>query len=123
MSTKHPHLGAVRFASSPSYAVPQNSDIYKPPSDVKDYFKYPDPAVNDNNKNFTYFIIGLNGVTGAVFARNLVIGYLEHFSASADVLAVAKVEVDLASIPEGKNAVIKWRGKPIFIRHRTDDGM
>ena len=42
-------------------------------------------------------------------------------SASADVLAQAKVEVDLAAIPEGKNVIIKWRGKPVFIRHRTAD--
>ena len=42
-------------------------------------------------------------------------------SASADVLAMAKVEIDLASIPEGKNVIIKWRGKPVFIRHRTED--
>jgi len=42
-------------------------------------------------------------------------------SASADVLALAKVEVEMASIPEGKNAIIKWRGKPVFIRHRTPD--
>lgn len=61
-------------------------------------------------------------------------------SASADVLAMAKVEVDLRSIPEGKNVrliqpphpvspppthrsqvIIKWRGKPVFIRHRTPD--
>ena len=42
-------------------------------------------------------------------------------SASADVLAQAKVEVDLATIPEGKNVIIKWRGKPVFIRHRTQD--
>jgi ubiquinol-cytochrome c reductase iron-sulfur subunit len=41
-------------------------------------------------------------------------------SASADVLAMAKVEVDLNAIPEGKNVIIKWRGKPVFIRHRTD---
>lgn len=41
-------------------------------------------------------------------------------SASADVLAMAKVEVDLGSIPEGKNVIIKWRGKPVFIRHRTE---
>lgn len=40
-------------------------------------------------------------------------------SASADVLAMAKVEVDLNAIPVGKNVIIKWRGKPIFIRHRT----
>ncbi|ODM21308.1 hypothetical protein SI65_02151 [Aspergillus cristatus] len=44
-------------------------------------------------------------------------------SASADVMAQAKVEIGLAAIPEGKNAsvIIKWRGKPVFIRHRTKD--
>jgi len=49
------------------------------------------------------------------------IDFLVNMSASADVLAQAKVEVDLASIPEGKNVIIKWRGKPVFIRHRTED--
>jgi ubiquinol-cytochrome c reductase iron-sulfur subunit len=47
--------------------------------------------------------------------------FLVNMSASADVLAQAKVEVDLATIPEGKNVIIKWRGKPVFIRHRTAD--
>ena len=42
-------------------------------------------------------------------------------AASADVLAQAKVEIDLAAIPEGKNVIIKWRGKPVFVRHRTED--
>lgn len=42
-------------------------------------------------------------------------------AASADVLALAKVEVELGTIPEGKNVIIKWRGKPVFIRHRTPD--
>jgi ubiquinol-cytochrome c reductase iron-sulfur subunit len=27
--------------------------------------------------------------------------------------------VDLTNIPEAKNLVLKWRGKPIVIRHRT----
>jgi ubiquinol-cytochrome c reductase iron-sulfur subunit len=45
--------------------------------------------------------------------------FLKNMSASADVLAMAKVEVDLSAIPEGKNVIIKWRGKPVFIRHRT----
>ena len=40
-------------------------------------------------------------------------------SASADVLALAKIEVKLSDIPEGKNLTLKWRGKPLFIRHRS----
>ncbi len=45
------------------------------------------------------------------------------------MLALAKVEIDLSAIPEGlsvqhgltvpgKNVTFKWRGKPLFIRHR-----
>ena len=49
------------------------------------------------------------------------VDFLVNMSASADVLAQAKVEIDLAAIPEGKNVIIKWRGKPVFIRHRTAD--
>lgn len=40
-------------------------------------------------------------------------------SASADVLAMAKIEIKLSDIPEGKSVTFKWRGKPLFIRHRT----
>ena len=47
------------------------------------------------------------------------VDWLSSLSASADVLALAKVELDLTSIPEGKNVILKWRGKPVFIRHRT----
>lgn len=112
-----------RFLSIPANPAPASYDTYKPPGDQKEYIKKSGAAVEYKDKNFSYFVIGMNGVMGAIVARNLVLGYLEHFSASADVLAVAKVEVSLSSIPEGKNAVIKWRGKPIFIRHRTDEGI
>jgi ubiquinol-cytochrome c reductase iron-sulfur subunit len=47
--------------------------------------------------------------------------FLVNMAASADVLAQAKVEIDLSTIPLGKNVIIKWRGKPVFIRHRTED--
>jgi ubiquinol-cytochrome c reductase iron-sulfur subunit len=40
-------------------------------------------------------------------------------SATADVLALASAEFDLGEIDEGKTVTVKWRGKPVFIRHRT----
>lgn len=40
---------------------------------------------------------------------------------SADVLALAKIEVKLNEIPEGKSVTIKWRGKPLFVRHRSPE--
>jgi ubiquinol-cytochrome c reductase iron-sulfur subunit len=38
--------------------------------------------------------------------------------ASADVLAMASLEVDISGIAEGDGVTVKWRGKPVFIRHR-----
>ena len=63
---------------------------------------------------------GTYGVLFAVAAQATVTDWLVNMSASADVLAMAKVEVDINAIPEGKNVIIKWRGKPVFIRHRTE---
>jgi ubiquinol-cytochrome c reductase iron-sulfur subunit len=40
---------------------------------------------------------------------------------SADVLALANAEVDVGAVAPGQGMTIKWRGKPIFIRRRTDD--
>lgn len=42
-------------------------------------------------------------------------------SASKDVLALASLEVDLSSIEPGTTVTVKWRGKPVFIRRRTED--
>jgi ubiquinol-cytochrome c reductase iron-sulfur subunit len=36
------------------------------------------------------------------------------------VLALASVEVDIGNIPKGQMLTIKWRGKPVFIKHRTE---
>ena len=52
-------------------------------------------------------------------AKTVATQFVASMSASADVLAVAKIEVKLSDIPEGKSAVFKWRNKPLFIRHRT----
>ena len=41
-------------------------------------------------------------------------------SASADVLALASLEVELDKVELGTTQTVKWRGKPVFIRHRTD---
>lgn len=42
-----------------------------------------------------------------------------QWSASADVLAMASIEVDLSTIEVGKTVTVKWRGKPVFLKHRT----
>jgi len=73
----------------------------------------------DSRRLFSYLMIGGIGVSGAYGAKVAVGKTLSMMSASADVLALAKIEVKLSEIPEGKNVVVKWRGKPLFIKHRS----
>mmetsp|Transcript_8518 Transcript_8518/g.27830 ORF Transcript_8518/g.27830 Transcript_8518/m.27830 type:complete len:268 (-) Transcript_8518:76-879(-) len=41
--------------------------------------------------------------------------------ATKDVLALASLEVDTSGIEVGSTVTVKWRGKPVFIRHRNED--
>ncbi|KAK9309690.1 hypothetical protein QLX08_000695 [Tetragonisca angustula] len=72
-----------------------------------------------SRKSFTYIVTATTGVTTLYGVKTIVHDLVSSLSASADVLALAKIEVKLENIPEGKNAVFKWRGKPLFVRHRT----
>jgi len=73
----------------------------------------------DARKNFTYLMAGGLSVGAAYGAKSVVTQFVSSMSASADVLALAKIEIKLSDIPEGKSVTFKWRGKPLFIRHRA----
>ncbi|KAA8570808.1 hypothetical protein MFRU_011g01370 [Monilinia fructicola] len=90
-------------------------------SKIPDFSKYRSKKSGGSNLVYQYFMVGAMGALTAAGAKATVQDFLVNMSASADVLAMAKVEVDLNAIPEGKNVIIKWRGKPVFIRHRTAD--
>lgn len=112
------------FAVAPTTSFQQRlihtSAVIKDAPDVPDFTPY--RAKNpDSNRALSYLMVGSLGVLTASVAKSSVTEFLTTLSASADVLALAKVEIDLGAIPEGKNVVIKWRGKPVFIRHRTAD--
>jgi len=97
--------------------------------DVPDFTYYRRSAVKDPSAKssetaeermaFSYVMAGGFGLGGAYGAKALVNQFLSTWSASQDVLALAQIEIKLADIPEGKNMTFKWRGKPLFIRHRT----
>ncbi|KAJ8655030.1 ubiquinol-cytochrome c reductase, iron-sulfur subunit [Lichtheimia ornata] len=89
---------------------------------IPDFSKYKkNNTSGDASRSFAYMMVGTTGLVSAAGAQATVSDFLANMSASADVLALAKAEVDLNAIPEGKNVTIKWRGKPVFIRHRTAD--
>jgi len=76
-------------------------------------------TTQESRMAFSYLMSGALGVTAAYAATSTVNKFLGSLSASADVLAMAQIEINLADIPEGKSMVFKWRGKPLFVRHRT----
>jgi ubiquinol-cytochrome c reductase iron-sulfur subunit len=88
---------------------------------VPDFSSYRRETGDPTRRVFTYLLVGSATMLTANIAKKTVTDFLGTMSASADVLALAKVEIDLHHIPEGKNLVIKWRGKPVFVRHRTAD--
>lgn len=66
-----------------------------------------------------YVVMGGARVVYATMGRLSVMKIVGSLSATADVLALGTVEVDLAGIAEGTSAIVKWRGKPVFVKHRT----
>ncbi len=45
--------------------------------------------------------------------------FVDSMNPSADVLALASIEVNLGKVPTGQEIKVMWRGKPVFIRHRS----
>lgn len=46
--------------------------------------------------------------------------FIDQMNPAADTMALASTEVDVSVIPEGSEVRIIWRGKPVFVRHRSD---
>ena len=67
------------------------------------------------------FIVVASYSMGAVGAGAFAWPLIDQMNPAADTLALASIEVDISKIAEGQSITLKWRGKPVFIRHRTAD--
>jgi ubiquinol-cytochrome c reductase iron-sulfur subunit len=67
-------------------------------------------------RDFLYVAAGAVGAVGVVGA---VWPLINQMNPDASVLALASIDYDLSSIAEGETVTIKWRGMPVFVRHRT----
>jgi ubiquinol-cytochrome c reductase iron-sulfur subunit len=47
--------------------------------------------------------------------------FIDQMNPDASALSLATIEVDIEPIEEGQAITVMWRGKPVFIRHRTAD--
>ena len=59
------------------------------------------------------------GAIGAVGAASFMWPFIDSMNPAADTLALASVEVNIGSVKEGQAVTVMWRGKPVFVRHRT----
>jgi len=73
-----------------------------------------------DKREFTYLALGGARLVYASAARLVLMKFIASMSATADVMAMAQLEVDTSSIAEGTSTIVKWRGKPVFVKHRTD---
>jgi ubiquinol-cytochrome c reductase iron-sulfur subunit len=65
------------------------------------------------------FLYVATGAVGAVGVAVTAWPFVDQMNPSAAVLALSSVEVDLAPVAVGQQVVVKWRGHPLFVRHRT----
>ena len=67
------------------------------------------------------FMVLTGTALGVVGAGALAWPFVDSMNPSADVLALSSIEVDLSAIQPGQTVKVKWRGVPVFIRHRTKE--
>ena len=65
------------------------------------------------------FLYLATGAFAAVGAANVVWPLIDQMNPDASVKALASIEIDLSAIDIGQSITVSWRGKPVFIRRRT----
>ena len=75
-------------------------------------------ASKQNRRDFLY----LSSITvGGVGVASFMWPFIKSMNPAEDTLALGTIEVDLSGINEGQSITVKWRGKPVFIRKRTQE--
>ena len=74
----------------------------------------PEPTKRD-------FLKLLTGSAAVIGAGALAWPFVDSMNPAKDVLALSSIEVDLGPVAVGQAITVVWRGKPIFVRNRTDE--
>lgn len=74
-------------------------------------------AAEPTRRDFLYLTTAIAASVGTVA---FLWPFIDSMRPSADVAAQAAIEVDLSMFEPGMRVTVKWRGKPVFIFHRTE---
>jgi ubiquinol-cytochrome c reductase iron-sulfur subunit len=77
---------------------------------------HPETSAEPTRRDFLYIA---TGAVGAVGLAAVVWPFIDQMNPDASTLALASLDFDVSSVAEGSAITVKWRGKPVFIRHRT----
>ena len=75
-----------------------------------------DQVEGTSRRNFLF--IG-TGAFASVGVGSVIWPFVDQMNPDASQRAMASIEVDISSVAEGQSITVLWRGKPVFIRHRT----
>ena len=67
------------------------------------------------------FLILTATAIGAVGVAATIWPFIDSLNPARDTLALSTTEVDLAPVQVGQRLTVAWRGKPVFIDHRTPE--
>jgi ubiquinol-cytochrome c reductase iron-sulfur subunit len=77
---------------------------------------------SDKDKHSRRDFLYLSSISiGSVGTAAFIWPFLKSMNPAEDTLALGSTEVDLSDISIGQSKTVKWRGKPIFIRRRTQE--
>ena len=72
----------------------------------------------ETRRDFLYLTAGAIGGVGVAAT---IWPFIDTLNPARDTLALSSTEVDLAPVQVGQRLTVAWRGKPVFIAHRTPD--
>ena len=79
-----------------------------------------DNTAKDGETRRDFIVLTASAVAG-VGAASFAWPLIDFLNPSADVLALSTTEVDLSSVEKGQSVRVMWRGKPVFVRRRTEE--
>jgi ubiquinol-cytochrome c reductase iron-sulfur subunit len=69
------------------------------------------------------FLLIATGAFAAVGVGAVIWPFIDQMNPDASALALGSIEVDTSHIEKGQSIIVKWRGKPVVLRYRTEKEM